>query len=68
MKHSIDLIRTDYGNVELTRKTLSYLESIHPEWMTSRAKRAKAARNDIERAASVLAAIEWYAGGVLTKL
>ena len=63
-----DLVRTDFGNVRLTPKTLAYLQSVHPQWRSSRAKAAQFARDRITQTASTLAAIEWHAGRQLKKL
>jgi hypothetical protein len=74
--NSIDVVDTDFGVIKLSGKTLSYLDSISPEWRGvllkkprknegKRARYLRARIDDVINACQTVAAIEFASGGIL---
>lgn len=67
------VVVTDYGNVHLSPKVISYLDATAPNWQKILHKKPKSKKDmyatrvlgEIEVAVSVCAAVEWVSGGVL---
>lgn len=77
MKGALTFINTDYNPVYLSPKTLAYLESLDPNWLSVstnkrlRSKHAKLVKEKVaavESAAMTLAEIAWAAGDSLDEI
>lgn len=74
MHGAVDIIMTDFGPVEISERSLAWLNSISPEWREilrnkrPRGKHAGLVRNTVQRfvtAVNVAAEIERFSGGEL---
>ena len=77
MKGAVSFIDTDFSRVLISPKTLTYLESLDPDWLSIssnkrlRSQHARIVKQKVaavETAAMILSEIAWAAGGELTEI